>query len=127
MCNFLKLDTDTLKNMCIKDENRSMLDKSEGLGRWKRYRSALFARPDNEPAIRRGMSAETEPPPLLDEVEDAVRSLPDHKAPGVHGIPAELIKSSPDGFRLLRKLVAKIWRLRINHRPALLRRHSNCN
>ena len=53
---------------------------------------------------------EQEPVPLLSEVEHAVKKLRAGKAPGIDGIPAELVKATgPYGTKFLHKLCASIW------------------
>ena len=54
---------------------------------------------------------EQEPPPLLSEVEHAMKRLSTGKSPGLDGIPAELIKATgPAGIKLLLKLCTSIWK-----------------
>ena len=54
---------------------------------------------------------EQEPPPLLSEVENALKKLSSGKSPGLDGIPAELIKATgPCGVEVLHRLCISIWK-----------------
>ena len=51
-----------------------------------------------------------EPPPLLHEVEDAIKLLSNGKSPGLDNIPAELIKATGVlGKKAIHNLCCKIW------------------
>ena len=64
--------------------------------RWKEYGAELFERPDGELPMteNRLPPNEQEPPPLLSEVENAMKKLSSGKSPGLDGIPAELVKAT---------------------------------
>ena len=97
--------------VCMKDEQGHLISNPiEVLSRWKRYGETLFKKPPEERSLTRIEYEEREPPPLLEEVEDAISRLRNNKASGVDGIPAELIKHSGGaGAIVLLKLVIRIW------------------
>jgi hypothetical protein len=64
------------------------------LERWTEYGQGLFAKPDREEELVATGYDETEPPQLLSEIEQAISKLKQGKAPGLDGIPAELIQNS---------------------------------
>jgi hypothetical protein len=98
---------------CIKDEDGNVLDQREDiLERWKDYGAKLFERPEGEVPLTedRVPSEEQEPPPLLSEVESALKRLSSGKSPGLDGIPAELVKATgPLGIEVLHRLCISIW------------------
>ena len=52
----------------------------------------------------------TEPPPLLDEIKDAINDLKQGKSPGFDGITAEMIKNGGEKVEMFyHKLCTKIW------------------
>jgi hypothetical protein len=57
---------------------------------------------------------ENEPPPHIDEVRAAIKKLKNHKAAGVDGIHAEMVKAGGETMvKLLHKMLEKIWILEI--------------
>ena len=80
---------------CINDTNSiNLTDTEEVLDRWHEYGTNLFGKPVNERPLSTRSPEEQEPPPLLTEVEQAVGMLKCGKAPGLDGIPTELIRHS---------------------------------
>ena len=50
-------------------------------------------------------------PPTREKIVDAIKTLPDNKAVGVDGVPAELLKAAGDPFvSILEPLLDKVWR-----------------
>ena len=77
---------------CINDTNSiTLTDPEEVLDRWHEYGANLFGKPVNERPLSQRSPEDQEPPPLLVEVEQAVGMLKCGKAPGLDGIPTELI------------------------------------
>ena len=80
--------------------------------RWKEYGAELFERPDGELPMteNRLPPNEQEPPPLLSEVENAMKKLSSGKSPELDGIPAEMVKATgPYGVKMLHRLCLSIW------------------
>ena len=96
---------------CINDKNsNAVTDPEKVLKRWHEYGANLFGKPENERPLSIHNPEELEPPPLLDEVVQAVRMLKCGKTPGLDGVPAELIQNSgPASIRVLLKLCTQIW------------------
>ena len=96
---------------CINDKNsNTVTDPEKVLKRWHEYGANLFGKPENERPLSIHNPEEQEPPPLLDEVVQAVRMLKCGKTPGLDGVPAELIQNSgPASIRVLLKLCTQIW------------------
>ena len=98
---------------CIKDKDGNVLDQKESImERWREYGAELFVRPDGELPMteNRLPPNEQEPPPLLSEVENAMKKLSSGKSPGLDGIPSELVKATgPYGVRMLHRLCISIW------------------
>ena len=116
MFNAIKSIKNTAKatqQACIKDKDGKILDqKKDIMERWKEYGAELFERPVGEAPLteERTPVDEQEPPPLLSEVEHAVKQLRVGKSPGIDGIPGELVKATgPNGMKLLHQLCVSIW------------------
>ena len=87
-----------------------MTDPEEVLDKWHEYGTNLFGKPVNERPLSTRSPDEQEPPPLLVGVEQAVGMLKCGKAPGLDGIPTELIQhSGPTSIQVLLKLCIQIW------------------
>lgn len=79
--------------------------------RWREYGEELF-RPLNPSQEESTIDEpiEGEPPPLIEEVEAAIKKLKNGKAPGLDNIPSELLKASgPTAIKALYHLCCKIW------------------
>ena len=75
------------------------------------YLWQLFAKPLNEPTLATQDYNVPEPVPLFREVSSAILHLKRRKAPGVDGIPADLIRASGmNAVEALYRLSVKIWR-----------------
>ena len=96
---------------CINDKNsNTVTDPEKVLKRWHEYGANLFGKPENERPLSIHNPEEQEPPPLLDEVVQAVRMLKCGKTPGLDGVPEELIQNSgPVSIRVLLELCTQIW------------------
>ena len=78
---------------------------------WREYNEQLFAKPLNEPTLATQDYNVPEPVPLYREVSSAILHLKRRKAPGVDGIPADLIRASGlNAVEALYRLSVKIWR-----------------
>ena len=98
----------SVEQASIKDKDGSVLDRREGImdmmERWKEHGAELFERPGGGPPMARVKitAEEQEPPPLISEIEYAVKRLSTGKSPGLDGIPAELVKATgPFGIEML--------------------------
>ena len=96
---------------CINDKNSITLTAPEEvLNRWHEYGANLFEKPVNERPLSTHSPEDQEPLPLLAEVEQAVGMLKCGKAPGLDGVPTELIQhSGPASMQVLLKLCIQIW------------------
>ncbi|GFO04978.1 endonuclease-reverse transcriptase [Plakobranchus ocellatus] len=79
--------------------------------RWREYGEELF-RPLNPSQEESTIDEpiEGEPPPLIEEVEAAIKKLKNGKTPGLDNIPSELLKASgPTAIKAIHHLCCKIW------------------
>ena len=86
--------------------------KRNTLNRWNGYGVQVFEKPkEGEPLVEDQIFPdEQEPPPLLSEIEHAVKKTSTGKSPGLDGIPAELVKAiGPAGIKLLHNLYVNIY------------------
>ena len=95
----------------INDKDGNTLTESEAImKRWAEHCHQLYREPQNHQWTR-SHEHEREPDITREEVQTALRALPNDKAPGVDETPIELWKSSgEEGVTLLWKLCDKIWR-----------------
>ena len=84
--------------------------------RWKEYGQSLFCLPDGEtqptppPDSPPENDVPPEPPPLLSEVQSAIKHLSNGKSPGMDNLPADFIKISGEfGKKAILLLIEKIW------------------
>ena len=100
------------KQACINDAQGNVItEKEPALERWREYNEQLFAKPLNEPTLATQDYNVPEPVPLYREVSSAILHLKRRKAPGVDGIPADLIRASGlNAVEALYRLSVKIWR-----------------
>lgn len=99
------------KQMSVKDkQGNTLTDPGEVLTRWNEYGKELFCSPENEIKRKFTKTTETEPPPLVEEVESAVKHLKNGKSPGLDNIPAELIKhAGVNCIKTLHLICTNIW------------------
>ena len=96
----------------IKDENGQILcDGDNAKERWRECYSELYKKNENITSQAVDMqNNENEPPPLLREVEEAIKGLKNEKSPGDDEVTAELIKNGGENVVLFyHKLCTKIW------------------
>ena len=96
----------------IKSEDGTVLcDGDKVKERWKEYCYKLYEKNDNlQPFHLDLMVSEPEPPPLIDEVKEAIKDLKNYKSPGADEITAELIKNGgPNIEAFYHKLCCKVW------------------
>ncbi|RWS06003.1 endonuclease-reverse transcriptase-like protein [Dinothrombium tinctorium] len=92
----------------IKDkEGRELRDQHSIKSRWREYTEELYAGNNNVLQEAQGEAVELEPSILSEEVVSALKQLPNNKAPGIDGIPAEMLRSIPTAA--LTTLCQKIW------------------
>ena len=109
----LKPTSTYIKNQSLNDKNGTTLtETADVLKRWTEYGSALFQRSQDCPEKYEPiLYEETEPEPLLDEVNAAIKQLKCGKSPGLDNIPAELLKHCGDGGKMaLHYLCKEIWK-----------------
>uniref|UniRef100_H2YWZ5 Reverse transcriptase domain-containing protein n=1 Tax=Ciona savignyi TaxID=51511 RepID=H2YWZ5_CIOSA len=96
----------------VKSENGAVLcDRDDIKERWKEYCSKLYKRNEKLPSFHVELSIkEPEPPPLIEEVIEAIKDLKNDKSPGADEVTAELIKNGgPSLEAFYHKLCCKIW------------------
>ena len=90
-------------------DGMTLTDPEAILSRWKEYGKQLFGSPTQVTTEPLNVE-DKEPPPLISEIEDAMKKLNDGKAPGLDNIPAELLKSSGENAtKAIHTLCCKIW------------------
>ena len=119
-----KLAYDTLKNLTKTQQNRSsviedtsgelLTESSAVLNRWTQYCQELYNYPiQPDDSLLDGVSTTREPSPLpvmREEVEEAIRNLPEGKSPGADNIPSELLKHGGNELvTVITSLCQKIW------------------
>jgi exonuclease III len=94
----------------LNDKNgHTLTETNDILKRWAEYCEDLHREPQNH-SWSPPTQAEIEPEPTREEVQMALKQLPNNKSPGIDNIPAEIWKASGDtGVTLLWKLCTKIW------------------
>ncbi|XP_042864337.1 uncharacterized protein LOC122248391 [Penaeus japonicus] len=97
----------------IKDEDDLILcDREEVKDRWKEYCTNLYKRNESivTPVPYGQMSSEPEPPPLIDEIREAIKELKLGKSPGNDQVTAEMIKNGGENVEIFyHRLCNKIW------------------
>ena len=79
--------------------------------RWEQYGEKLFASSTTFAERTSIENFEKEPPPLIIEVEHALKNIKTGKSPGLDNIPAELLKNSGENAtKVLHTLCCSIWR-----------------
>lgn len=104
----------TAKVSSIQDEAGNCLtEEKDIINRWTEYCSGLYNHPVNgDPEVLgiTGPGEDDDFPILREEVEAAVKSLKNGKAPGIDNIPSELIKNGGSiTIDVLTKICNKIW------------------
>ena len=100
----------------IKDENENLLgDMKSILNRWKNYFNNVLNINDREQDSFNENTIHTAEPFIVEpdelDIKFIIEELKSHKAPGIDGIPAELIKSGgPSLCAAVHKLILAIWR-----------------
>ena len=97
----------------INDRNGVTLTESADIKtRWAEYCTELYEQKiHGESTTNDPDELEFEPPPLLDEVRQAINEIRKGKSPGYDDIPGELWKSSgKEGINIMWRLCDKIWR-----------------
>ena len=102
----------------IKDKtNNTLVQKADIMNRWREYGQDLFCLPEGEtqppppPEPPPDTDMSSEPPPLIGEVEAALKLLSNGKSPGMDNLPADLIKISGEfGKKAILTLCQKIWK-----------------
>ena len=105
------------KTAPIKNLNGEVIkDKAEQMERWVEHYSELYSR-ENQVTDAALMAIESLPcmqeldeTPTMSELNEAIDSLPVRKAPGMDGIPAEVIKSAKGSLaEHLHNLLCQCW------------------
>ena len=95
----------------IKDEDGIIIcDRDQVQYRWKNYCSNLYKKNKDLASTQVHFQSRREPPPLLDEIKEAINDLKQGKSPGFDGITAEMIKTGGEKVEMFyHKLCTKIW------------------
>ena len=106
------LEISNQKTDTIKDENGQILcDGDRVKERWREYCSELYKKNENITSQAVNLqNIENEPPPLLREVEEAIKELKNEKSLGDDEVTAELIKNGGENVVIFyHKLCTKVW------------------
>lgn len=99
----------TARQATIRDRDGNEISNQQGIReRWKEYTEELYASGSTGTSEDPWDEEEMEPDLLESEVDWALRQLQNNKAPGIDGIPAELVKPAPSAA--LTALCRTIWR-----------------
>ena len=103
----------TANQISVNDKDGNAINEPrKGMERWCEYGEELFSSSENNSYVvnRVNPPEDSEPDPLLSEVENAIKKLSNGKAQGLDGIPEELIKNScTSTVKALHLLCKKIW------------------
>lgn len=114
----LKCTTRKASSPIQRSDGSLVTDRTEKLQRWAEYYSSLLNRPPAPPSADLEQAAERAEvdeticcsPPTEAEVQRAMKSLKNGKAPGICNISAELLKSSgPAGVAWITSIYAEVW------------------
>ena len=99
----------------IKDENEyTLTDETSIKERWKRYVEKLYESKhkssDTYTDVRAKDDEETEPFPLLEEVEKALNKIKKNKSPEQDEITIELLTAAGNSATILHRLCVLIWK-----------------
>ena len=102
----------SLRSDVINDRNgQTLTENTEIKARWAEYCKELYDDQNHIAHHTPNIVIEPEPPPLIDEIRQALRQISSGKSPGVDDIPIELWKASgEDGIQILWELCGKIWK-----------------
>ena len=102
-----KASADTIKA----EDGTVLCDGKEVCNRWKEYCSELYKENDTINSTQIDWTnLEEEPPPLTEEVREAINGLKKNKSPRNDEITAEMIKSGGEHtVSYFHKLCSKIW------------------
>ncbi|CAF2370343.1 unnamed protein product [Rotaria sp. Silwood2] len=96
---------------CIKSKTGENITETEKIAeRWKEYCQELYEEKDN--TINWNFQIdEQEPPPLISEVERAIKDTASQKTPGPDDVPVELIKNGGEStIKLMHQICVTIWK-----------------
>jgi len=102
--------TDTIKDK----DNVILCDRDHVKARWKEYCSNLYKKNENLPMPNTNWQFTYEPPPLLEEIKEAIKDLKIGKSPGNDQVTAEMIKYGGEKVAIFyHSLCKKIWQEKI--------------
>ena len=91
-------------------EGKALTQYDEIKKRWAEYCEDLYKKPQDDNSDFHHTGKESEPPPLRDEIRQALNQLAKGKSTGVDKLPAELWKATGElGIDLLWKWCKAIW------------------
>ena len=96
----------------VKNESGELLTKGPQVKQhWKSYCENLYKKTDIRPFSRCAeMNQNDEPPPTCSEIKSAIQYLEFNKAPGIDGIPAEVLKKGGiNVIKYFHQLCTTIW------------------
>ena len=101
-----------VKQVTINNEaGEPVVDPDLIMKRWEQNGEKLFASSTTFAERTSIENFEKEPPPLIIEVEHALKNIKTGKSPGLDNIPAELLKNSGENAtKVLHTLCCSIWR-----------------
>ena len=100
-----------VKQITVNNEaGQPIVDPDLIMKRWEQYGEKLFKTSSHSDKTKIE-DFEQEPPPLISEVESALKTIKVGKSPGLDNIPAELLKNSGDSAtKVLHSLCCSIWK-----------------
>ena len=100
-----------VKQVTVNNEaGQPIVDPDQIMKRWEQYGEKLFT--TNTASAQRTKIDDfaKEPPPLIQEIESALKTLKAGKSPGLDNIPAELLKNSGENAtKAIHTLCCSIW------------------
>ena len=95
-------------NMIKSESGDTLVEPRAIAGRWKEYTAQLYR--DTPSTESLNLSATKEPPPLKAEIEKAMKNINTRKAPGLDGVPAELLQyGGQKSLEVMHKICEGIW------------------
>ena len=95
----------------LKDAQGFMLTDTEKIKeRWKEYTELLYRKDQLDQQLFQPIPYDQEPLVLKEEVQAALKALSKNKAPGIDGIPVEILRQTDVTVDVLTSLCQQIWK-----------------